>query len=469
METIKLTVALEDEKAENDSTLTTLLMNQLQLLMSSSSVIIGLIALAIAILTVTLSRIYFKLTCGMCKCARRLDGKVVLITGATSGIGKETARDLYNRGATVILAVRSIQRGLDAVNQIKEKTNSPSSSSINYEASTKHLISSTFSNDGKCSHSKIRAFCTLESYSTPSSSDGQFRHSGQLIVKHCDLASLSSVRAFVADVLKCFKTIDILILNAGMVPPLGKHLSVDGYEMQFQCNHLSHFLMINLLLPRLISNSRGNSEEPVTNGNSLTPSDQLPQLTGPAESTSDCRIIVVSSMLHSIGFIDFENLNFEKKTLDPAWQYAMTKLANILTVKELARKLQKLKVPITVNSLHPGLVRTSINRNTPWYIKHFMQPILYKLWAKNAFEGAQTTIYLAVSPEVKNVSGLYFSDCKVVKSSDASNDQELATKLWSVSEELCGLSKTKQVDGKSAKSGSTFGGANEDVDSLVEF
>lgn len=436
MEPIKLTVMSKEDEQVDESPFI-LLFNQVTSL-CSTNVIICLITLFTFLILLIASKIYVKLTCGMCKCSRRLDGKVVLITGATSGIGKETASDLYNRGATVILAVRSIQRGLDAVNQIKEKSKSHPSSYTYSNGSMKKFIFGL-----KSDSTKMHNLCKSDLYSFDQTNERSPRTSGQLIVKHCDLASLSSVRAFVTDLLKCFKSIDIIILNAGMVPPLGRHLSLDGYEMQFQCNHLSHFLMINLLLPRLISNCKSEkSIEKVSSSTAVGGENNLQRENNiNITNSNEIRIICVSSMLHKCGTIDFDNLNFEKKILDPFWQYSMTKLANILMVKELSRKLEKLNVPITVNSLHPGLVKTSINRNTPWYLKHFIQPIMYKLWAKNTYEGAQTTIYLAVSPEVNNVTGEYFIDCKKVTSSDTSNDVDLAKKLWLVSENLVGLKK----------------------------
>lgn len=447
-DTIKLTISETQEATNYWTEYFTQVSNII-----SHEIIITLIILIIFTLIIIVSKLYVKLTCGMCNCAERLDGKVVLITGATSGIGKEAASDLYQRGATVILAVRSIQRGLNAVNQIKERSIN-NVTSTRKASSTVNMRTLIFDNQMNCKqnekqmcHHVRQSMDKLQEENIVPITNDSIRSTGQLIVKHCDLASFTSVRAFVSDLLKCFKSIDIIILNAGMVPPPGKHLSVDSNEMQFQCNHLSHFLMINLLLPRLISNSQANltkSINPTTVNVSQSPIVKCRETC----NSPEVRIIVVSSMLHSYGTIDFDNLNFEKNILDPFWQYSMSKLANILMVKELSRRLREYNLPITVNALHPGLVKTSINRHTPWYLKHLLQPIMYKLWAKSAQQGAQTTIYLAVSPKVANITGEYFSDCKQVTSSDASNDTQLASKLWSVSENICNLTKKSSNDDK---------------------
>ena len=187
-----------------------------------------------------------------------------------------------------------------------------------------------------------------------------------------------------------------------MVPPPGKHLTPDSLELQFVSNHLGHFLLTSLLLDLL-------------------------------KKSAPSRIVIVSSLLHHLGRIDFENLAFEKQTPDPFFTYCMSKLCNILMATELCRRLEG--TGVIVNSCHPGLVRTSINRQTPWYIRKFVQPISY-FWAKNAEEGAQTTIFLSVSEEVAELSGKYFTDCRIASPSAASQDLELAAKLWAVSERL---------------------------------
>lgn len=307
------------------------------------------------------SKLYMKATIGMCRSKERMDGKTVIITGSNCGIGKETAKELYKRGAKVILAVRSLDRGEKAAEQIK--------SSIKNEAARQ---------------------------------DEESTGANRIRVMECDLSSLTSVRSFSQRILQEEQRLDVLILNAGMVPPPGKFLTNDGIEVQFQSNHLGHFLLTNLLIPLL-------------------------------RRSAPSRIVIVSSCLHVLGHIDFDNLNYQQHTPDPGVTYCMTKLCNVLMAQELSSRLDG--TGVTANSCHPGLVKTDINRRTPWYIKRVIQPISY-IWAKNATEGAQTQIYLSVSPELEKVTGKYFSDCRPVEPSFKCSDIDLAKKLWSVSEQL---------------------------------
>lgn len=298
------------------------------------------------VIVALMTKVYFKLTAGQCKSTMRMDNKTVIITGGSTGIGLETARDLARRGARVILAVRSLERGESAAKDIMETT-----------------------------------------------------ASSQVIVKECDLSRLKSIRIFCQDIIDSGERIDVLILNAGMVPPPGKYLTEDSLELQFASNHLGHFLLTNLLRQRLME-------------------------------CSPSRVVIVSSVLHFFGKIDFDNLSFEKYTPDPFFTYSMSKLCNLLFSKQLSRQLEGSGV--TVNALHPGLVATSINRQTPWYVKNLFQPLTW-FWAKSPTEGAQTSIYLAVSEEVQGVSGRYFTDCKEAACSASANDLRLAQNVWQVS------------------------------------
>lgn len=314
--------------------------------METTTLTISVVTLTVAVI---LSKLYFKWTTGWCYSDASMAGKTILITGATSGIGKETAKELARRGGRLVLAVRSVQRGETAAAEILRET--------------------------PCA---------------------------QVIIKECDLSSLKSVRSFAEDILRSGERIDVLLLNAGMVPPPGKYLTQDSLELQFVSNHLGHFLMTNLLLDRL-------------------------------RESAPARIILVSSLLHVYGSIDFDNLCFENQTPDPFHTYCKSKLANLLMAKELSRRLDG--TGVTANALHPGLVRTEINRQTPWYVKHLMQPISY-FWAKSAVEGAQTSIFLAVDPKLSNVSGKYFADCRETACSQKADDPHLASRLWAVSQEL---------------------------------
>ncbi|XP_050999388.1 retinol dehydrogenase 14 [Acomys russatus] len=230
---------------------------------------------------------------------------------------------------------------------------------------------------------------------------------GQLVVKELDLASLSSVRAFCQELLQEEPRLDVLINNAGIFQcPYMK--TEDGFEMQFGVNHLGHFLLTNLLL-------------------------------GLLKSSAPSRIVVVSSKLYKYGDINFEDLNSEQ-SYNKSFCYSRSKLANILFTKELARRLEGTNV--TVNVLHPGIVRTNLGRHI--HIPLLARPLFNLVsWAffKTPIEGAQTSIYLASSPDVEGVSGRYFGDCKEEELLPKAMDESVARKLWDISEVMVGILK----------------------------
>ncbi|XP_059798148.1 retinol dehydrogenase 14 isoform X1 [Balaenoptera ricei] len=230
---------------------------------------------------------------------------------------------------------------------------------------------------------------------------------GELVVKELDLASLRSVRSFCQEVLQEEPRLDVLINNAGIFQcPYMK--TEDGFEMQFGVNHLGHFLLTNLLL-------------------------------GLLKSSAPSRIVVVSSKLYKYGDINFEDLNSEQN-YNKSFCYSRSKLANILFTRELARRLEGTNV--TVNVLHPGVVRTNLGRHI--HIPLLVKPLFNLVsWAffKTPLEGAQTSIYLASSPEVEGVSGKYFGDCKEEELLPKAMDESVAGKLWDVSEVMVGILK----------------------------
>ncbi|XP_012869260.1 PREDICTED: retinol dehydrogenase 14 [Dipodomys ordii] len=230
---------------------------------------------------------------------------------------------------------------------------------------------------------------------------------GELIVKELDLASLRSVRAFCQELLQEEPRLDVLINNAGIFQcPYMK--TEDGFEMQFGVNHLGHFLLTHLLL-------------------------------GLLKSSAPSRIVVVSSKLYKYGDINFEDLNSEQ-SYNKSFCYSRSKLANILFTRELARRLEGTNV--TVNVLHPGIVRTNLGRHI--HIPLLARPLFSLVsWAffKSPLEGAQTSIYLASSPEVEGVSGRYFGDCKEEELLPKAMDESVARKLWDISEVMVGILK----------------------------
>ncbi|XP_060543512.1 retinol dehydrogenase 12-like isoform X3 [Pantherophis guttatus] len=223
----------------------------------------------------------------------------------------------------------------------------------------------------------------------------------EVTAKKLDLADTKSIREFASNFLKEEKQLNILINNAGvMMCPYSK--TADGFEMHFGVNHLGHFLLTFLLIECL-------------------------------KQSAPARIINVSSLAHHMGRIHFQNLQGEKFYFR-GLAYSHSKLANILFSRELARHLQG--TGITVNALHPGTVLSELVRHS------FTLKVLWNTFAiflKTPWQGAQTSIYCAVSEELETVTGKYFSDCKPAYVSSQGRNDETAKKLWNVSCELLGI------------------------------
>jgi len=229
----------------------------------------------------------------------------------------------------------------------------------------------------------------------------------KIFYRHLDLSSLKSVQKFTQEFLATKSPCHILICNAGkgFCP---RSLTEDGYESIFATNHLGHFLLVNLLLDNLNQNS--------------------------------ARIVMVSSGLHKRSGIDFEDLMFEKKPWDGRKVYATSKLANVLFAYELQRRLNDIKGPkATVNAVHPGIVATNLGRDSSARARFIFKYGVVPLLGRTVYEGAQTSIYCAIAPELEGIGGKYFGDCKEEKSSDDSYNEEVARKLWEISERLTNL------------------------------
>jgi NAD(P)-dependent dehydrogenase (short-subunit alcohol dehydrogenase family) len=223
-----------------------------------------------------------------------------------------------------------------------------------------------------------------------------------------DLSSLEQVRALAEQVQQRYPRLDVLLNNAGGVF-IGRQTTVDGYERTFTINHLAPFLLTNLLLDRL-------------------------------KADAPARIITVSSMAHQGQRIHLDDLNQERRGYS-AWRaYGESKLANILFTYALARRLAGSGV--TANTLHPGFVATNFARNNGPLWQFFMT--LARPFAISPQRGAQTSIYLASSPEVATVSGRYFVKCKPAHSSSASTDVDAEEGLWRLSEQMTGLASVAQ-------------------------
>ena len=228
------------------------------------------------------------------------------------------------------------------------------------------------------------------------------RH-GQVAGVVGDLSSLAAVRKLAKEVAAQHPRLDVLVNNAG-TGSLHRAPTADGFERQFAVNHLAPFLLTNLLLERL-------------------------------RASPAARVVTVSSMAHRSGKLDFDDLNWERRKYSGLQAYSASKLANILFTTELARRLAGSKV--TANCLHPGVVATNIF-NTMGFGGRLIS-VLFRPFMLSAAKGALTSVYLASSPEVANVTGKFFDKCRETPTAPAAQDAEVARRLWEVSERMTGL------------------------------
>jgi NAD(P)-dependent dehydrogenase (short-subunit alcohol dehydrogenase family) len=239
-----------------------------------------------------------------------------------------------------------------------------------------------------------------------------------------DLSSQAEIRRLAREFQERHRRLDVLVNNAGAMFAQRRE-SVDGIEMTLALNHLAYFLLTNLLLDLL-------------------------------KASAPARIVNVSSRAHvHVGGLDFDDLQDKSRSgsfwgygesslagllfalvaplRHPAFlQYARSKLANLLFTYELAWRLEG--TGVTVNALHPGFVASRFmagNGALGWFMRGWAG-----LLAISSVEGAQTSIYLASSPEVEGVTGKYFDKQKAIASSAASLDETAARRLWQLSEQL---------------------------------
>jgi NAD(P)-dependent dehydrogenase (short-subunit alcohol dehydrogenase family) len=301
-----------------------------------------------------------------------LTGRTVVVTGTSAGLGVETARALAAHGATVVGVVRDVakaRRNLDEAG------------------------------------------------------------AGEVELYEADLASLASIRAFTDAFLASGpQRIDVLIANAGLMAcPQGT--TTDGFELQFGTNHLGHFLLVNRLLPRLLTGSPGPPRSPGAPG-------------------SSGRIVTLSSAGHRFGNVNLDDPGFARTPYDPWVAYGRAKTANVLFAVELDRRLRDRGVRAT--SVHPGGIPTELAR-------HLTEDSLNALieargerkveW-KTIPQGAATSVWAGCVADGDEVGGRYCEDCAVapvIDDTDASPgvmryalDPDTATALWARSEEMVG-------------------------------
>ena len=269
-------------------------------------------------------------------------GRTVIITGANSGLGAVTARELAGRGATIIMAVRTTSKGEAAARQM----------------------------------------------------------TGDIEVRQLDLQDLSSVRAFADGVDK----VDVLINNAGiMAAPFA--LTADGFESQIGTNHLGHFALTNLLLPKLTD-----------------------------------RVVSVSSMAHWPGRIDFKDLNWKNRRYSPWLAYSQSKLANLLFTSELQRRLDSAGSPLRAVAAHPGYSHTNLQGASGRKWGDVVVSAATRVVATDADYGARQTLY-AASQDLPGDTFVgprfgYLGRTQPVGRSRRAQDAAAATALWELSEQL---------------------------------
>ncbi len=291
----------------------------------------------------------------------RLDGQVCVITGATSGVGYETAKRLAQAGAHLVLVCRNIEKALG----VKAEFTALSNAEVD-------LVQADFSN-------------------------------------------LDDVQSAAHQILHQFPAIHILINNAG-IHLTKRTLTADGFETAFGVNHLASFLFTRLLLERMIE-------------------------------SSPSRIIQVNSEGHRFGGLKLDDLHWEKRRYRGLQGYGASKTAQLLTVWELADRLNGSGV--TINAVHPGEVATNIGMNNGilyrWYQKYLLFPLL-----KDPKISGEALYYFAAAPELSNTSGKFFNLSTEEKPAAHALDRITGKRIWEISEELTGLHhKIKTLENES--------------------
>jgi NAD(P)-dependent dehydrogenase (short-subunit alcohol dehydrogenase family) len=271
-------------------------------------------------------------------------GRTVIVTGANSGLGAITARELAAKGANIVMAVRNTGKG---------------------EAAAQRMT-------------------------------------GQVEVRPLDLQDLSSVRQFADGIDKA----DVLINNAGiMAAPYA--LTADGFESQIGTNHLGHFALTNLLLPKLTD-----------------------------------RVVTVSSMAHWPGRINFDDLNWKTRRYSPWLAYSQSKLANLLFTSELQRRLDAVGSPLRALAAHPGYSHTNLQGASGRKLGDAVSSAATSVVGTSADFGARQTLY-AASQDLPGNTFVgprfgYIGRTQPVGRSRRARDAATATALWELSEQLTG-------------------------------
>jgi NAD(P)-dependent dehydrogenase (short-subunit alcohol dehydrogenase family) len=284
-------------------------------------------------------------------------GRVAIVTGANSGLGAAISRELARAGATVIMAVRNLQKGERAAAEIREQV-----------------------------------------------------PEAELELRDLDLGDLSSVHAFAE---RHQGGLDLLINNAGIMAPPRRETK-DGFESQFGTNHLGHFALTGLLLPRLLE-----APEP--------------------------RVVTQSSGVHRIGRINFDDLQGQRRYIN--WlAYGQSKLANLMFALELQRRASAAGTELRSMAAHPGYARTNLQFAAPPWYEQLIMRVTNPLLGQSADMGALPALYAATVPDLPG--GTFVGPDgvmeqrgypKVVIGASRAYDEQDQRRLWEVSEQLTGV------------------------------
>lgn len=282
--------------------------------------------------------------------------KVVVVTGANSGIGKATATALARKGAMVVMVCRDAERGEAARSDIRAQSDNPAV---------------------------------------------------DLLV--ADLASQAAVRGLALHFTDHYPELHVLVNNAGVWRPRYEE-TPDGIETTLAVNHLAPFLLTNLLGDVLIT-------------------------------SAPARVVNVSSMVHKWGDIRFDDLN-RRQDWSPRGAYYQSKLAGVLFIHELARRLDG--TGVTANLVHPGMVASNFARDMGGF-RGLMARYLWRPFMKSPDKGAEAVVHVAASPEVEGVTGAYYTAAGRCPTAGASRDEAAARRLWEASAQLTGLTPDQEI------------------------
>jgi NAD(P)-dependent dehydrogenase (short-subunit alcohol dehydrogenase family) len=282
--------------------------------------------------------------------AARMEGKLCILTGATSGVGYQAAKRLSQGGANLVLICRNMHKATQVQAEL------------------------------------------------------QLTYGNQVDVLQADFSRLDEVRGVAAEILASYPHIHGLINNAGL-HNTSRILTEDGFETVFCVNHLASFLLTRLLLDRMVA-------------------------------SAPSRVLQINSQGHRFGGLDLTDLNWQRRRYRGLQGYGASKVAQLLTVWELAERLKG--TGVTINAMHPGEVHTNIGMNNgPVY--RFYQQYLIGWMLKDPSISGEAIYYLVAAPEMSEVSGRFFNQTIEERPARHALDPELGKNVWMISEQATGL------------------------------